>query len=152
MEKKVAETLLEEKQLIVIGGETLEMKPPSIATLVLASKYIQQLPNKVLDKKYLIATMIKTAPNLLPLGLALSAMILGFEDFNKLEKRKLLTLRKKQRTQGKILADKINKTDIKEVLSTFFNVLERMNLTDFFQLTTFLIELNLTKKTKKVVD
>lgn len=152
MEKKVAETLLEEKQLIVIGGETLEMKPPSIATLVLASKYIQQLPNKVLDKKYLIATMIKTAPNLLPLGLALSAMILGFEDFNKLEKRKLLTLRKKQRTQGEILADKINKTDIKEVLSTFFKVLERMNLTDFFQLTTFLIELNLTKKTKKVVD
>ena len=44
-----------------------------------------------------------------------------------------------------------NKADIKEVLASFFKILESMNLTDFFQLTTFLIELNLTKRTRTVV-
>jgi hypothetical protein len=130
----------------------LEMNPPSIATLVLASKYIRQLPSKELSKERLISEMIQNADKLLPLGYALSVMILGVKDFNKLENINLTNFYKKRKTKGYVLAEKINNADIKTVLSTFFKILEAMNLTDFFQLTTFLIELNMTKPTKKVVN
>lgn len=150
MEEKVSATLLEESKKIVIAGETLLMSPPSIATLVLASKYIRQLPSKELSKERLISEMIQSSDRLTPLGNALSAMILGAKMFPKLEKITIKNFYKKRKTNGEVLAEKINEANIKEVLGSFFTILEAMNLTDFFQLTTFLIELNITKPTKRV--
>lgn len=152
MEEKVANTLLEEKKVIVIEGESYKMSPPSIATLVLSSKYIKQLPKEKLDPKRLIPEMIQISDSILPLGLALSAMILGVKEFDKLEKFRPIHLFRKRKKQGYVLAEKINNAPVKQILNSFYSVLESMNLSDFFQLTTFLIELNLTSPTKKVVE
>jgi hypothetical protein len=152
MESKVANTLLEEKQTIVIGEVSHKMAPPSIATLVLASKYIKQLPAKALSTDNLISEMMQNADKLIPLGSALSVMILGAKTYASKETLSFKHLYKKRKTKGELLANKINTADIKHVLGSFFRILEVMNLNDFFQLTTFLIELNITKRTKKVVD
>lgn len=153
MEQKVADTLLEEKQTIVIDQVgSFEMNPPSIATLVLASKYIRQMPSKLLKEESLVSEMINNADKLAPVGKALAAMILGAKEFSKKEKLTIHNFYKKRNTRGSVIAEKINTANVSDVLNSFFDVLKGMKLNDFFQLTTFLIEMNLTKRTKKVVD
>lgn len=150
MEKKVAETLLEEKKVIVIEGVTYEVNPPSIATLVLASKYIRDLPNEILDEERLVSDLFRLAHQLPAVGYALSAMILGVKEFEKEEVVAWYSFKKQKEKQGHILAKKINNAPIKQVFSNFYKILEAMNLSDFFQLTTFLIELNMTRPTREV--
>jgi len=151
MEKKVAETLLEEKQKIVIGGEVYFMHPPSIATLVLASKYIGQLPSDKLDKTQLIPEMIQNSDKLLPIGDAIAVMVLGAKGYNEIANPLLDIFTRKRVTKGNLLAEKIINDDIENVLKQFLEILKLMNLSDFFSLTTFLIDLNVTKRTRRVV-
>lgn len=150
MEGKVSDTLLEAEKTIVIGGGTYLMSPPSIATLILASKYIGKLPDTEMKSEHMISEVIKNADQLKPLGKALASMILGAKKFNEKEKLTFKNFYKKRKTNGELLAEKIILEDINKVLTQFFIILKLMNLNDFFQITTFLITLNLTKPTKKV--
>ncbi|MDO5106025.1 hypothetical protein [Capnocytophaga sp.] len=154
MENQVADTILETKKVVMIDGTSYAMAPPSIATLILFSKYVGQLPNETFDNKNVIASIVGQSENLTIIGYALASVILGVKEFHKPSENakkgffggKLSA--KPIRTKGEDLAEKINNADIEEVLDAFVNLLEFMRFRDFFQLTTSLTEMNLTKRTK----
>lgn len=80
----------------------------------------------------------------------MASLILGAEEYNKTVYKRVSSFKKIQTTKGELLAEKIIKTHVKEVLDSFYTILSFMDFNDFFQLTTSLIELNLTKPTRKV--
>lgn len=155
MEKKVADTMLEIPEEVIIGGESYKMPPPSIATLVLFSKYVGQMPKETLDEEFPIASLLQQADKLHLLGYALSAVILGAKEFHKevddTTKKGFFNRKSEAKptiTKGEELSQKINQIGIDEVTQVFVKLLKFLRIQDFFQLTTSLIELNLTKRTK----
>ncbi len=157
MEELVEKTVLEKEVEIILRGEKYNVAPPSIATLILFSKYVGKLPKEVLNKEKPIASLMSNADKLHYLGYAIASAILGVEDFNKkckLERSMFDRLRfwKETKTipQGELLAEKINKIEVEEVYSAFVKVLSSMKLNVFFQLTISLLEMNLTKPTREM--
>ena len=155
MEEQVADVILETPKEVTIGGEVYTMSPPTIGTLILFSKYVKQMPKEALDKDFPVASLLQQADKLEFVGYALSVIILGVKDFYKeveVEANKGFFSRKNitktSITKGEELAQKINQAPIDEVLPILFKLLKFLQLEDFFQLTTSLIELNLTKETK----
>lgn len=155
MEKEVADTMLEIPEEVMIGGESYKMPPPSIATLVLFSKYVGQMPKDVLDEEFPIGSLLQQSDKLHLLGYALSAVILGAKEFHKeVDNRtaKGFFNRKSETkptiTKGDELAQKINQIEINEAYLIFSKILKLLRIQVFFRLTTSLIELNLTKRTK----
>ena len=120
------------------------------------------MPKEALDKDFPIASLLQQADKLEFVGYALSVIILGVKEFDqkqqtqvKKHRRKYLFLKETytemvttDKTKGEALAEKINQTNIEELLQIFFQLLKFQRFQDFFQLTTSLIELNLTKRTK----
>lgn len=51
IETKVADTILQKPYRVQVGEETYTVAPPSIATIILASELIAQLPGLKLDTK-----------------------------------------------------------------------------------------------------
>ncbi len=154
MESKVADTILEKDKVVKIGGVSYNVAPPSIATLILFSKYTAKLPKEMLDRDNAIASLLQNAPMLEAVGGAMASLILGAEKFEKLPllHQILNIFRKKDkiRTKGEQLSLTLNKAPIDDIVKVFFELLKFMNLKSFFQLTTSLIEMNLTKPTKEV--
>lgn len=150
MEQKVAETILEDRREIKIGGESYTVASPSIATLILFSKYAAKLPREALNNNNPIASLLQNADKLEAVGEAMASIILGAKGFNEKDKN-LFSFWKNDTTKGVLLANKINKAPIQEVMTAFFELVAFMELSSFFQLTTSLIEMNLTKPTKEVV-
>lgn len=161
MENQVADTILEAKKEVMIDGTSYAMASPSIATLILFSKYVGQMPKEMLDEEFPIASLLQQADKLHFVGYALASVILGVKAFNEFEEIKIEKHKKRlfsketyteivttDKTKGEALAEKINHADIEEVLKVFFQLLKFQRFQDFFQLTTSLIELNLIKRTK----
>lgn len=151
MEQKVAETILEDRKEVRIGGESYKVASPSIATLILFSKHTAKLPREALDKDSPIASLLQNADKLEAVGEAMASIILGAKEFNEKGKGLFPFWKKHKATKGILLAKKINKAPIQEVMTSFFELVAFMELSSFFQLTTSLIEMNLTKPTKEVV-
>ncbi|GIZ15498.1 hypothetical protein [Capnocytophaga catalasegens] len=162
IEERVSETILEEKKQITIQGETYNVAPPTIRTLIKFSKYVSAFPKEELDQERPVASLLLHSDKLHNVGYALACIILGNKEFEKKEetifeevKREFLfkkIIKQKvivsEKSNGELLAEKINNAPIEEVLNVFFLLLKFMKLSDFFQLTTSLIEMNLTKATK----
>lgn len=159
MEQRVADTILEETTQVTIAGEKYEMPPPSFATLILFSKYVGKMPKELLDDVNPIASLLQQADKMNDISNAVACLVLGAKKFKEKhiepQKRNIfynLFKKKKninsERTKGDVLAEKIQNADISEVYNVFIKLLHFMKLQDFFQLTTSLIELNLTKRTK----
>lgn len=153
MEKQVAETLLDTPKIVQIGGESYAMTSPSIATLVLFSRFVSEFDTAPNEAENPVAWLLKQSHKLENIGWALAVIVLGAREFHAPQKGKFSFFRdffgKKHQTKGEILAQKINQADINEVLKIFFELLKQMRLNDFFQLTTSLTDLNLTQKTQR---
>ena len=61
IEGLVSDTILQKPYSIQIGQETYEVAPPSIATLILASELISQLPKVELDKSLVTFESLRIA-------------------------------------------------------------------------------------------
>ena len=61
MEEKVAQTLLEEPTTVTIGGEAYKVAPPSIFTLVRASKYISKIPTDTINEGNILGSIVHNA-------------------------------------------------------------------------------------------
>lgn len=158
MEQRVSETILEQHKEITLNGESYQIAPPTFATLILFSGFVSQLPKEELNTENAIPSLLAQSDKFPFICKAIASIILGAKDFNKEEKsvhqkRKfwrffLPKTQTKRQTKGEILTEKILHSDISEIMQVFFNLLSFMKLQDFFQLTTSLIEMNLTKPTK----
>ncbi len=154
MEEQVSKTILEEKESVNIGGESYNVAPPSIATLILFSKYVSKLPKESLSEKTAIASLLQNADKLHYVGYAIASVILGAEKV----KSKQSTIKRfwhkifNKKTELELLAEKINHSDVENVSNVFLTILSSLKLNVFFQLTTSLIEMNLTKPTREVEE
>ena len=151
MEEKVAQTLLEEPTTVTIGGEAYQVAPPSIFTLVRASKYISKIPTDTISEGNIFGSIIHNAEDYENIAWAISVIVLG-NDFTEVETypKWQFWKRKKSVTKGEILAKKLINTPINEVSSAFFKVLGQIDIRAFFVITTSLKGMMITKPTKEV--
>ena len=152
IEGLVSDTILQKPYSIQIGQETYEVAPPSIATLILASELISQLPKVELDKSLVTFESLRIAKDCK----VLATLILGAENitteatvvqkslFGLVRTRKKVTIDNRA-----VLSDKILKQiSPSKVNALTLKIINRMEIGDFFGLTASLIEINLLKPTK----
>lgn len=151
MEEKVAQTLLEEPTTVTIGGEAYKVAPPSIFTLVRASKYISKIPTDTIDEGNILGSIIHNAEEYENIAWAISVILLG-KDFTQIVTypKWQFWRKKKNVTKGELLAKKLINTPITEVSAAFFKVLGQIDIRPFFVITTSLKGMMITKPTKEV--
>ena len=151
MEEQVAQTLLEEPTTVTIGGEAYKVAPPSIFTLVRASKYISKIPTDTISEGNIFGSIIHNAEDYENIAWAISVIVLGkkFTEIVTYPKWQFWK-RKKNVTKGENLVKKLMKAPINEVSTAFFKVLGQMDIRAFFVITTSLKGMMITKPTKEV--
>ncbi|WP_311324517.1 hypothetical protein [Capnocytophaga sputigena] len=151
MEEQVAQTLLEEPTTVTIGGEAYKVAPPSIFTLVRASKYISKIPTDTISEGNIFGSIIHNAEEYENIAWAISAILLGKKFTEIVTYPKWQFWRKKNNvTKGELLAKKLINTPITEVSAAFFKVLGQIDIRAFFVITTSLKGMMITKPTKEV--
>ncbi len=151
MEEQVAQTLLEEPTTVTIGGEAYKVAPPSIFTLVRASKYISKIPTDTISDGNIFGSIIHNAEEYENIAWAISAILLGKKFTEIVTYPKWQFWRKKNNvTKGELLAKKLINTPITEVSAAFFKVLGQIDIRAFFVITTSLKGMMITKPTKEV--
>lgn len=162
IETRVAQTILQKPEEMVIGGKTYTIAPPSVATLILASEIIAQLPQIQLDPEKVVEETLSIAKDCRVLGDLLATLILGAKHIN--DKVERLERQRKRHLWGLFYTTRtitINET-AKEALSrellenitprdlnnSVAKIINMMQVGDFFGLTTFLTEINLMRPTK----
>ena len=151
-EQKVADALLERKIQVKVGAKVYEAPAPTLGTLVMVSELIAELPE--LETKEDVAAIFRNIRHSGLIARICAIFIIGakavkneqISSENKL--RNLLRFRG-PRTAVDALAEEIldncTPADTSRIVA---NLTEASNLEDFFQLSTFLQEVNLTKPTK----
>lgn len=167
IETKVAKTVLQQPEEVIIGDTVYQVAPPSSATLILMSEAASRMPQVKLDADRIVDEVLAMAQDCRPMGEFVAIMILGAKNLTerkkvpvKTEKRRFFGLVKfvkeheadKVIDQKTILAKKLlEDIEPRELHSLAARLLQRMQIADFFGLTTFLIETNLLRQTREVV-
>lgn len=163
VEHKVAKEILQQPEEIIVCGKTYTVYPPSVATLILASEAISELPQIKLDTERLVEESLYAAKYCRALGDIVAILMLGARNLTETIKapktkekrlfRRLLSFKKEEQEQVIDRKAELAKTLLEELTPTELHnlavqLLKRMQLADFFALTTFLIETNLLRQTK----
>jgi hypothetical protein len=163
-EQKASQAILQtEKEDIVIGGKTYKVGKPSVATIIMASEYISQLP--AVDKSArgveIVTEALRVAKDSRVIGKIAAVMILGAKRVS--EHRKISRMPAKRRPwwafwrsdeelieteEIDALADEIllecDATEINRIVS---GRLTELGVGSFFGLTTSLTTANILKPT-----
>ena len=159
IEEIVADTILQKKMTVEIGGEIYEVAPPSTATLILVSKEIAKLPTiEVNNDTDILTETLRIAKDCSFLGDIVAILILGANRITE-EKRVVkkrcfglindvsdITVNRQKELADLLLRHK----SPKELNELTAHLLSSMEIGDFFGLTTSLLKVNLTKPTKEV--
>ena len=148
IEQTVAETILEQPFEVKVGEKSYQVASASTATLILVSEAISQLPHIALDTEKVVEETLSVAKDCRILGDIAAILILGAKNIT--EKKKVPQIKEKRYLCGLIRRPYTVEVEItidkkaelaKELLVS--QILSRMQIADFFGLTTFLVELNL---------
>lgn len=166
IETKVARTILQEPEEITVGDTVYKAAPPSTATLILMSEAAARMPQDKLDPQRIVDETLAIAKYCRPIGEFAAILILGAKGLT--ERRKVRTIEEKRRLWGLIRYKKETEREIvtdrkaelakalledlspRELHNLTARLLSRMQVADFFGLTTFLIETNLLRQTREV--
>lgn len=158
VEQLVSEAVLQKNKTVVVGKKTYNVAPPTIATLIMVSEAISFLPHTKLDEEHVVEDVLHYAKDCRVLGDIAAILILGAQTIKEAEKSP--QTEEKRRLWGlfnvrevvdvkKQLANEILDTmSPKELTELITQLLQGMQLSDFFGLTTFLAEINLLRTTK----
>lgn len=159
-EARVAEEALQKPSQITIAGHTYEVEPPTTATIIMLSEEISTLPDMDLKSDTLVEDCLREAKHCRAIGRAVAVMILGARKAQERPENNERGLRGifyrlRKNNAGKSdferLADELlDSVSPSELQSAFTVLLTRMQLGDFFALTTFLNGINTTKPTREV--
>lgn len=162
IEQRVADTILQRATEIKIGARKYQVAPPSVATLILISEAVAKLPTGKLDENNIVGEVLAVAKDCEVLGEIAAILILGAKKVGEVE-------RIAQTTQKTYFGGLITRTNTqyvevsrlallkKEILETLSpaelhsliaRLLQGLDLSDFFAVTTFLTEINLLRRTK----
>lgn len=165
IEQKVAETILQTPEEVTIGGRKYSVAPPSTATLILVSEAVSRLPAVSPETDKIVEYTLAFARDCRPLGEIVAIMILGARGLECTEKVKELRLDgsylfglfkqyreveverriDKKSELAKELLETLSPSELHELTAT---LLKKMQIADFFGLTTFLTEINMLRQTK----
>lgn len=156
-EKKVADALLQREQEITLSGKVYKVAPPSMATLILVSERLAELPDELFsatgDDENLTIEALRSARYARPIGKAIATLILGAK---RIRRDNLLSwwLRwLKQASRLDSVALKVLESyPPSELSSVFLQLVSRMEVGDFFALTAFLQGLRVTQPTREAGD
>lgn len=162
IEQRVADTILQKATEIKVGDKTYTAAPPSIATLILVSEAVSQLPHIKLDDTDIVREVLSVAKDCRILGDIAAILILGARHINeKVEnvqidekhylcglvrrKRKMSVITDRKTMLAHELLETLSPARMHQVIT---QLLSGLDLGDFFALTTFLTEINLMRQTK----
>lgn len=164
IEEKVAEAILQKDIEVTVGGKKYKAAPASTATLILASEAVSRLPEINLDPEKVVEESLSVARECRPLGDIAAILILGAKNLTEtvktrqaVEKRRLWGLVKwTEEVEVEQVIDRkaeLAKQILEDLSPRALNLLvaqllQKMELGDFFGLTTFLTEINLMRPTK----
>lgn len=160
---RVAEEVMQQPETITIGGRIYRVSPPTTGTLVMVSREIATLPKLSLDSENLVYDVLREAKNCEAVGRAVAVLIIGSKKLNEWTKKHELERRGifarlfgKRRENGGIspldalsleILDNASPNELQEAMAL---LVQRMQLGDFFGLTTFLNAVNHTAPTREV--
>ena len=166
IEDKVAKTILQQPEEIKVGDKTYKVAPPSVATLILISGAVSRLPHIHLNEEKIMEETLCIAKNCQLLGDIAAILILGAKHIND-----IVTIRQIERKQHlwglfhtnhitvstetkkeQLSRELLEETTPRELHNIIVQMLLKMQVADFFALTTFLTEINLMRPTKVVTD
>lgn len=161
-ETKTAKTILQEPEDVTIGGKTYTVAPPSVATLILVSEAISHLPHEALDKDKVIEETLSIAKDCRELGEIAAILILGakhikdtVESQQTRRKRHLWglfhtteTVTVVESAKDRLAKELLEESTPRDLHNAIAQILLKMQVGDFFGLTTFLTEINLIRPTK----
>lgn len=165
-EEKVAQAILQQPEEITIGGKTYIIAPPSVATLILVSEGVSRLPHIHLDDSKIMEETLSVAKDCQELGNIAATLILGAKHINDMvesrqtekkrhfgglfhTKKTVVELETKKERLSRELLENTTPRDLYNIIA---QTLLKMQVSDFFGLTTFLIEINLLRPTKVVTE
>lgn len=164
IEEKVADTILQKEVEVTVGSKKYKAAPASTATLILASEAVSRLPEINLDPEKVVEESLSVARECRPLGDIAAILILGAKNLTEtvkarqtVEKRRLWGLVKwTEEVEVERVIDRkaeLAKQILEDLSPRALNLLvaqllQKMELGDFFGLTTFLTEINLMRPTK----
>lgn len=143
IEQKTADALLQSEMTVTINNKQYNVAPPSIATLVMASSKIAELPSVELNKDNILMETIAIAPECAIVSDIIAILILGAKKikregkcwWNPFKKSEFEALKNE-------IEESVTPRELQELLA---GLLMRMDIGDFFGVTTSLIGVNLTK-------
>lgn len=150
VEKKVADTILEEGKTVDINGATYTVAPPSTATLIRVSELIAKLP-KINSEGDVLMESLRVARNTSVLGDIAATLVLGVRKKNRWKDVFKFFLKHRRWPNVRHLSKEILQLSPSKLNEIIIVHLKLMEVADFFGLTTSLSEVNLLKPTKEVV-
>ena len=147
-EQKVAKTVLQQPEEVIIGKKTFRVAQPSVATLILASEAISRLPKAKLDSEKIVEESLSIARDCKAIGDIIATFIIGANKGRKSGISALIHDIRKRRL-AKMLLEEMTPSELHLLLA---RLLTRLQIGDFFGLTTFLLEINLIRPTKVVSE
>ena len=164
IEAKVTAAILQQPQDFKIGDKTYRVESPTVATLILASEAISRLPHIDFEEGKIFEDVLNIAKDCRPLGEIAAIVLLGARNLTEtvIERQ---TVRKPHlwglyHTTEEIEVERtINRKEEltdellqlykpRELHTLIAELLQKIQVGDFFGLTTFLIEINLLRQTK----
>lgn len=164
IEQQVAETVLQRATEITIGDKTYTAAPPSTATLILVSEAVSLLPKRKLDDKDIASESLAMAKDCKALGDIAAILILGARGCKPvaacyqerrakgwrgwLGQRETVLTSRAYDPKERLSRELLENCSPSRLHSLIASLLGKMELGDFFALTTFLTEVNLIRQTK----
>jgi len=143
IESKVADAILQRERTIKIGDKTYQVAPPSTATLILVSELVAQMPVVDSETKQTMTESLRIARDCKVIGDIIATMILGAKALK--NKRKFFSRSKAKAELAEEILLNIKPSDLYVMTQ---ELLQGMEISFFFGISTFLSAINLTKPTK----
>lgn len=151
IEKKAVDAILQSPVDIKIGDEVYKVHPPTIATMILASKAIADLPEVNEKADDILSESLRVVKDCSVLGEIFAIFILGAKNlieekvvvekrlFGLLKKERIVEIDRKSELTKKLL-ESLTPKELHKILVTIFTKLE---IADFFGITVSLTKINL---------
>jgi hypothetical protein len=153
VEQKVAETILDKRESVEIGGVTYEVAPPSLGTLILVSELISTLPpiRKGIKDNDIITEALSYARNGRVIAEIAATLIIGAKEIRTPEIKS--SFGRVIKKSGKQLKEELTERLLLEaspekIGEVIVGTINRSGVGFFLTTSIFLNEANLTKPTK----
>lgn len=145
IESKAAGTILERPETVKVGGRTYSVAPPSLATLVMLSEAISDIPSEAPEKDEILRGSLAMAAECKPLGHAAAILVMGARAVRK--DASFPSLGRRLRRLERQIMESMTPAEVRAMV---VSILQGMEVGDFFALTTFLGGINLLRPTRGV--